>query len=944
MGAVLIWSADSPSGSGRGVGRRRGPGRLFARTARAWGLGWLFALAPATAAAQDHGYDLSVRDVPVDRALEELVSLTGISLLYSSDIVLGRRTVCRIEGGSAEDLFRCIVAGAGLDFYRLSSGTYVVIESPRALPAYGALGGRIVDDVTGAPVPEALVETADGARRARTDAAGIFLLPGLLPGPHRLVVSQAGYALRTLGVTIGSSETLRREIRLDPEVLELDPIVVDGLDAVGEPSDKAAPDPFGRPLPADGDVAREARGGLGISRRPGFSDLSVQGSAPGEHLVRLDGIPIYDPVALGRARSAFSPLALDRIVVRKAGFGVEHGSLTGGVIDLEHAIEGREGRAGGAVLADPLSLSGSVSVPVRLGVAEGWWMASGRTSVWDVYREPSLDDALREWNQVDPILMRQQVGDGIRLTDGLRFDTHRHGSDVRFNDVHTAARIGFPGFRTLEASFYRGTNEIGTELFSSGTDPETGTFDRLMVTRDRYDWSNTAGRVAFDWLVGSRGAVRARAWGTQHRLDHAFGLADGLEVGYDPGTSSVDEIERRLRGLLDAEPREGEDNSMREVGLAVSGDLATGGGHFLGGGVEGVRLNSRVRLENGFLLPIESNVTGWRFSGFLRDRWTAGRHLTLEGGMRATIVDGGGVYAEPRVSARIDATAPGLGPWSLRLAGGIHRQYVEELEVSSVGPSALVPEVRFWVPADGSLEPSRSRHLALELAARPARSLSLQVEGYVKDLDRILAVDYGVLTAAHDGTVRRVAQEDFIGAAEGIAYGAGVRATWEEGRRRLRIGYDRSVSERTFPSRFGGDRQPTPWSEPHRLEVQGRLPVAGGLALEAQHGSVWGRTWGLRRAYYDFLTFHGTDGGPTVGRPADDPLPALHQLDIGVSWLGRVAGSLVEMRADVRNLVPDQILDQSLVRDEAPDGSTVFRRIDREMPGTAFILSLRLAP
>lgn len=896
--------------------------------------------------AQVETYDLALRDVPVSVALEDLVSMTGIALVYSSEVVVGKRTVCRADDSTPEDLLRCIVGGAGLDFYRLSSGTYVVISGPHALPAYGALSGQVLDGITGEPLPRAAIELADGSGRAISNGAGMFLLPRLLPGPHVLRVSHLGYSPRLLTVDIGSSQAMRESIRLDPTVLELDPIVVDGVENVGGFVSEGSWDTDGRDggIPEGGEVSRQAQTGLGVSRRPIFADLSVQGSAPGEHMIRLDGVPVFDPVALGRTRSAFSPLAVRRITVHKAGFDVREGSFSGGVIDVEHRVEDPEGRGGFTVLADPVSLSGEASAPLTFFGGEGWVMASGRTSIWDVYREPSLDEALRDWNQVDPVLTRRLIGDGERFTDALRFDAHRHGSDVGFADVHAAFRVRFPGFRTLSASFYRGSNSVGTELFSSGTDADAGTFDRLLLTRDRYEWSNTTGTTSVDWLIGDRATLEVRAWGSEHDLEHRYGMVDGAEVGYDPGTSSIPEIERDLLGVLDSGPVAGEGNRVRELGAGLNGDFAAGRGHFLSGGVEAVRVESRSRLENGFILPLLSNASGWRLAGHLHDRWSIGRHVTFEGGVRTTMIGSGDIYIEPRAAVRVDAVAPLVGPWSARFAGGLHRQYVDQFELTTVGPSALVPEVRFWLPSDGSLEPARARHLALELAARPHPTFEIRAEVYGKWLDRILALDYGVLTAAHAGTADEVDQDAFIGVASGKAHGGGVRLEWEDGRRRLNAGYDWTVSERTFPSRFGGSAQPTPWSEPHRLDLAGRLPIAGGWAVEVESGTVWGRSWALRRAYYDFLTLHGTDGGPEIGLPGNDRLPTLRQLDLGASWLGRLAGGpLAELRIEALNLGPTQILDYSLARMDGPNGSAPYQRLPRHLPGTALMFSLRLA-
>jgi hypothetical protein len=903
--------------------------------------------AGAQAQAGGGRYDLSVRESAVGAVLEELVALTGISLVYSSEVVAGRSTVCRRDGATPEELLRCVVEGAELDFYRLSSGTYVVIEGPEALPSYGSLSGEIVDALTGAPVPRARVALADGSLLARANRGGMFVLGRLLPGPHTLHVSRPGYAPARLAVTIPADGAVRRRVRLDPSVLPLDPIVVEGIQGIG--GGTAAEERWSGggvegAVPVDGDVGLQLRRGMGVARRPLFGHVSIQGSAPGEHVVRLDGVPVFDPVSLGRTRSAFSPLALRRITVRKAGFGVEQGSFSGGVVDVEHALSDRAGRGGGTILVDPYSASAGLSLPVRALGGEGSLLVSGRSSLWGVYREGALDEALRRWNEVDPVLMRRLVGDGGRFTDALDFAPHRHGSDLGFDDLHAGLRLAFPGFRTLEASFYRGTNRVSTELFAAGSDDASGTLDRLLLTRDRYGWSNLMGRLEGHVLVGDRASVRVRGWASRHELGHVYGMVEGSEVGYQGGTSEVAETEEALRSLLAREAPAEDGNRVEEWGLEASADLAAGAGHFLSGGVEAVRVQSGTHLLNGFVRPLVSRSDVWRLSGFLKDRWRVTSGLTLEGGFRATSLNGGSTFAEPRAALRLDGDHGALGPWSLRLSGGIYRQFLNTVELTNVGPSALVPHVRLWIPADPTLDPPRSRHLAAELGVEPVEGWTLRAEAYHKWLDRIVALDYGVLLATHGGEPEALSQNEFLGEAEGVAWGVGLRAGWERGRARLEGGYEWSLSERTYPSRFGGERQPAPWNEPHAVSLQARIPVGAGLSLETDARSVWGRTWGLRRAYFDFLTLHGTEGGPEIGLPGEWDLPVLHQIDVGLSWLGRPGGSLVEVQGELRNaLGGDQVLDYSLRRGVAPDGSTHYERVERLLPGAALALTVRVA-
>lgn len=922
------------------------PSRTSWRTAvsgAAIAVAWL---APGSAAAQDGTWSVALRDAPVGAALQDLASRTGISLVFDASVVEGRTTVCRLENETAEAILRCIVAGAGLDFYRLSSGTYVVINSPEDLPAWGAISGQVLDDLTGEPLASARVALEDYSVSTFTNSSGLFSLPGLLPGSYRVVVSRAGYQPYTVPLRVEPRGSTRQRIRLDPTVLELDPLVVDGMSEVGGSLSGRRTDRLGDVADGFGDgldLSARARSGLGVSRRPLFADLSIQGSAPGEHMVRLDGVPVFDPVSLGRTRSAFSPLALRRITVRKAGFGVEHGSFAGGVIDVEHSVSDRGAGHGVTALAEPYSISADASVDLRAFGGEGTFMVAGRTDLWDLYRERSLDQAMRGWNQVDPALMEALSPTSFRFDAAPQPGLGRTGTDLSFGDVHAVLHMDFPGFRTLEASFYRGTNRVGTQSSFSGvwTPPVPGATagpTELYVMRDRYDWSNTMGQLRTGWLLGDRASLEVRAWGSEHAFEHAYAMAGAPAAGDEAGNRSVIfDLQQRL----DALPTPEDGNGVREAGAAVTGDLAAGGGHFLSGGLEGIQVQSQAYLQNSFLRPVQVRADTWRAAAWLNDQWRVSRNLTLDAGVRFTSVEGGEPLAEPRLALRLDGNSGWAGPWSVRLAGGVFRQFLNQYSLANVGPSALVPDVRFWLPVDESIAPARSRHMSAEVALQPWRGWEFRGEAYYKSLDRILALDYSVLAGPTGGAMEEMAMGDLIGPSRGEAYGAGLRAGWESGTARVEAAWDWTVSERDFPSRFGGAPQPTPWVEPHRVLLRTQLPIRGGFSFTAESRNVWGRTWALRRAYYDYLTVTPDAGGLPIGLPGDDPLPSLHHLDLGISWLGRLQGTLAEFRVEVRDAQGTrQVLDYSLAPSQTPQG-VEYLRTPRLLPGTALLITAR---
>ena len=893
-------------------------------------------------------YALAVRDVPVAEALDRLVTLTGIDLVFSSDVTRNRRAFCQLDEASAESLLRCVVRSAGLDFYRLSSGTYVVIEDAVEGPLFGHLSGLIVDETTGAPVAYAVVESADGLVQAVSNVDGFFHLPRLLPGAQELLVRRLGYRLAREQVEVLPEVGIRRRIPLTPTAVEMDPIVVNGMERRLGRGDLGADvllDDPSRPGPSQpGGVALPAGRAVGVARSPFFADLHIQGGRSGEHLVRLDGAPVFEPVSLGRILGAFSPLAVRRLTVRKAGFGASEGSLIGGAVDVQHEPS-RSGATGVTVLADPYAVNGRVNVPFDAAGQTGALMVAGRASIWDVFQEASLSDALRSWNVPDPVLLRSVVGDGETPTDRLDFQSRSDGSDLSFSDVHAALDLPLGAFRSLEASVYRGTNTVGSELFASGLVPGDLS-NPLLLSRDAYRWSNTAGQVGFRTLVGDRGSAAVRVRGSLHSVDHEYDMIWGAQGGYVPDGADLDAIERALRSTLDDQPGAWDGSEISEWAAEGRFDYSVASGHLLSGGLEMLRVRSRVQLEGPYYRPIRSVTDQWRASAWGEDQLVLGRDWTIESGLRATWLDSGsGVDLEPRLAIRLDRPTATIGAWSARVAAGVYRQFTNRFDLTTLGPSALVPGVQFWLPVDGSVEAPRARHLAAEFVWSPSEAWEWRAEAYHKWLDRLLDLDYPALRTGVGETSTGVhPQSDFVGRGEGAAWGAGARFTRSTERLRLQIGYDYSFSERSFPSRFDGQRQPAPWVEPHRLYAGADADLGRGLSVRLDGRGVWGRSWGLRRSYYDVVALDAVADGPDVGRPADDRLPALLDLDATLGWTGRIGTSRIEIRGEIRNLLDrDNVLDLLLRRTLDDEAAPTYSSEPRTLPGIASLLTIRIS-
>jgi len=925
---------------------RRGP--LFTALLLS-GLGLL----PGAAESQErHGHTVILRDVPVAEALSHVVAVTGIDLLYGSEVAAtsaDRRVFCRMEQETAEAVLACVVHSAGLDYYRLSSGTYVVIGRPEDAPAFGSLVGIVTDRWTGQPLPFARVRLQDAWTLAESNSAGLFAVGSILPGRHDLVISSPGYRPLHASVEVPSRGEARLVFSLEARPFNARPLVVDGLSPGGISLSTQAGSILDRGELVEagssgGDVSRALPQILGVARRPLLSEILIQGGETGTQQLRLDGVPVFNPLSVEGLVGTFSPLALERLTVRKAGFPARFGSAAAGILDFEHATGQREG-FGTEVQVDPFNVNGRLSLPIPGGEGlPGGIMLAGRSTLWNLAPVPALERTLREWNQVDPLLTAAHQtstteGEAPTRSEAVAYRDRGYSSEIQSSDFHLAARIPTAPGRTFRASFYRGANDLATGVLAAGYHEQATTADRLMLARDSYAWSNLAGRIRYDALLGSRsvGALQIRA--SRHNFESGFEMYQGWSEAFLLPGVGMPQAEAMLTSRMRELPASTDRTRIREVGGEASLERALGPGHRLHLAAEAVHTSAEVRLTKGPFPALRTDAAHTRLTLAAEDRWSRGG-WTVEGGIRTTWLSGAdGLLPEPRLALEWDGEAGGLGPATVRLAGGLFRQFVNQMELANTGPSGLVPALRFWLPADGGVVAPRSQHLALEGAVAPAPGWELRGELYGKRTRDLPSVDYAALLQGgwENGAMEPAA---LVESTRGSAVGAGVRIGRSGEVLRVRAGYDATRSQRTYPSRFDGKSVPDPADAPHRGLLRVETSPRPDLVLRLRGSGVWGRSWAFRRAYYDLLTLGGDRPELGVGKPGDRTLPPLLELDLGATWTGRIGGFGVEFSGDILNVVDRRnVLDYGLQR--ITDEGDTFQVVPRHLTGITPTLTLR---
>ena len=919
-------------------------------------------LLPASLRAQSQEYTLALREVPLHEALERFVEATGVAVSYDPSVVRGRRASCAAEAADAEAVLQCILRDSGLDFYRLSSGTYVVTERVRLAPERGFVAGRVIDDETGGPIADSHVQLANAGLSTVSDRSGRFTFPALLPGRYVLTISHVGYRTWRDTLALAPSEQLQAEAALRSEPILITPVIVDGLQqrrpstALGRPElagssgrlDPTAPPP----------TLRHAQSMAGVRLNDVTADVHIQGADAGAQQVRLDGVPVYLPRSMAGLVGPFSMFAFDQITVHKAGFGAEHGSRLGGLVAARHALAEVNDFE---LHADPYSIN------TRLRLSPGGAeqhkvsaMVAARVGLWDLMAPPRLQSTLESWSRPDPFLLAASLKPSeyaeasADLSDLLNA---RANPAVRLSDVHGAVRIRFGPLRSLHASFYDGRQALGGGVLSRGPQVSYQEDAARFTVADDYHWRNALGQVRYEAVLGSRSLASLQLRASSYRLDHEYRTLDSLHIVFQNETAH--------RASLTTTPAE-DGNSIFSLALDGSIDHAYGPHHLKLGAESGI-IDSRfdlrsVRFRGGSpdmdpdfgavrdqvhdafgQKSVSSTADAWYAASYFEDRLRLREDLHVEAGVRLTYLDARQtVYAEPRIAILMDRTDSALGAWSSRTSAGLYRQFLSQVDASTLNAGALLPSVRVWLPVDATVRPPMAYHLAQELLLAPHPRWSVRLEGFAKFEQHGLALAYApvseesYLTGPAD-------QADLLTATRGVTRGGSASVGYETSSLRAEARYARENATRRGDELFDGRRHPTPWSEPHRLELSADWMPTGRVALSARWRSVWGRTWGFRQVYYDYFghseatRYHDSFD---FGDPAGHRLPALHQLDLSAAYTQALGSARLQIRAEIINVLDhENVIDWRLIR-EGETWRKEARTLYPMMPALGVRLSL----
>ena len=890
-------------------------------------------------------YSFEFKGTPLSEVLEYLGGQTGVDLIFDPKIVEGYEVYKRVSEKTMEETLSLLLDETGLDYIILSSGTFVVIRSSRRDPVYGAFAGKVYDHHSGEPLPGATIMLADANGGTVSGNSGHFSLGKLKSGTYDIIFSYVGYEPVKMTVSITPEGQHREEVALQPTRFQLNPIVVTDHYPLIPVSHVQETETQASDKWMTGHGTRSVIHDLtlfnGIQHGIPLVDIHMQGGQSGDHRFFLDNVPVYNPYSFGRLYSAFSPYAIGRVSVEKAGFGPSSGSYIAGKVNLNHST-GRYAGQTAVLQADPLNTN--VRISHTAGNNRLRLMAALRHSFWDWFQDPALSDAIGDWDFVDP------------LTYSLLADTNEESpvfqslsdkTDIRFRDLHFAGDYRVDRYRNLSFSVYHGNNFLETDLLAES---DVSSPVIRMFSRDRYEWQNLISQIRYDWMVTPRVDLRFQASYSANKLEHSYAMFGNTEIANRSESATGSDLFQLLVSEIEEVPAQADENIIRHTTLRTDLDYSVSSKSSLSGGIQYEHIASKFDLAGLFYLPALNEQTSHLLSTYINaDRRVTG-NLGVNFGSRLTYFDPAeNVYAEPRASIQYDKNNSILGYWSVKLSGGIYRQFVNQFQITNVGPSALVPNFTAWYHSDDIKQPI-SYNSSLDLVLEPASNTTIRLESYLKIQPDAYITSYHNLLLADDADRRGI--RSFAEQTRLRAYGGGVRLhqTFLEDDLQLFLSYDFSKVEIDYETQFGRVL-PAPWNEPHRFQMRILGHVRSDFSIIARWQGVVGRKWGFRQSYYDFLTLHDFTGAGEFSfmNPERDQLSPFHQVDVSLVYHPSLPWVNIEFRADLINIFNrrneiDWNLQPTGSDMHSPNGAGLeqFEIRSRRMPGFTPSLSVKL--
>jgi hypothetical protein len=566
----------------------------------------------------------------------------------------------------------------------------------------------------------------------------------------------------------------------------------------------------------------------------GQSGIYVRGGGPDQNLILLDGVPVYNASHLFGFFSVFNTDAIKDVTLTKGGFPARYGGRLSSVIEI-NMKEGndQEFHAEGAVgiVASRLTVEG----PILKNKAS--FIVSGRRTYIDLLARPLIKSGLRQGGQ-----------DGVV---GYFFD-----------DVNAKVNYKVSDRDRVFLSFYGGKDKFYVDITDKGTDYNTTIVNRL-------GWGNITTALRWNHLLTPKLFANTTLTYSRYKFNTRTGLKDiytnggkkeesSFELGYFSG---IDDFAAKFDFDYSPNP-----NHAVKFGTNVIA-------HTFHPGVFDTKI-----LSTGDNFKIDTvigqpDVYAQEYAFYVEDDWKATDRLRINAGLHygGFLTEKGVSYGslQPRFNARYLLDKG----WAIKTAFSTMQQNIHLLTNESIGlPTDL------WLPATDIVKPQTSWQIATGVAKTFGKDYEFSVEGYYKEMNKVIAFKEGSSLFSFTNWEDRVTQ------GTGEAYGAEFFVQKKTGRFSGWVGYTLSWTYRQFDLLNFGKQYPYRYDRRHDFEIVGSYKISERVQIAGTWVFATGNavTLGTSKILTPYQNY--TEVNPHITERNNYRFAPYHRFDIGVDF------------------------------------------------------------
>jgi hypothetical protein len=638
------------------------------------------------------------------------------------------------------------------------------------------VSGYVIDYETGETLIGVNIIVMEHNKGAATDNNGFFWIPEISPGKFQLAFSYVGYETYELNVVVDNESQILDEIELKPIKLQTEEIIVTAkrselIDVEIETSPIEITQEAIRSIPAARkDLFKSLKYLPGIEGIDPFSPLyAVRGSDPGENLVLLDGVTIYNPYHFVTASGLFNAYAIKKAEMLVGGFGAEYGGRNSSVLYIT-TREGNNKKLHGEIEPTTTLTKAIVDFPIGENAT---MMVSGRF-FYDLFSR-FLFSMPNNFYDVN-ISLNWKINDYNRLSVRL-----------------------FQSGDFLDYSFSRFSHYFKSMLPVEDKD----IFDNYDIIYNN-TWNNNAVSLSLKTIVTPSIYMQNKISGSFFSADNRTNFKIELENEEENETVKLDyrtDIKNKINDLSAKSVLNINLNSNNSVKLGLMFNQYSFSND--------IRIN---RLGEG-----EVKREPYLLAGFLEDKITIGP-FSIRPGLRISqfsFTDKW--YQEPRINAVLNL----LAGWKLKAAWGQYYQYIISINSQDYELSQFLD---YYYPLK-SRKPSASTHYIFGLQKSFIEGTQFSVDFYYKDLSRVYTYDYNASTM----DIYRFA--DKLKSGKGESYGVEFMLNGKWNKFSGWVSYGLSKSTRSYSHIMNGKTFLFDYDRTHSLKVVGHYHVNPSLSF-----------------------------------------------------------------------------------------------------------------